>query len=121
MAQVRYIVDDVEQAIEFYRTVLGFQLEQQFGPAMAILQRGDLRLWVAGPLASASKPMPDGVKPAPGGWARIVITVDDLEGLIVRMRGEGVRFRNDILTGPGGKQILCQDPSGNIIELFQPA
>lgn len=121
MAQVRYIVDNVDQAVQFYTTKLGFQLEQQFGPAMAILKRDDLKLWVAGPLASASKPKPDGTKPAPGGWARIVLTVDDLEGLVARLRGEGVRFRNDILAGPGGKQILCQDPSGNLVELFEPA
>lgn len=120
MAQVRYIVDDVDQAVQFYNGKLGFQLERQFGRAMAIMKRDDLALWLAGPLASASKPMPDGAKPAPGGWNRIVITVDDLDGLVARLRNEGIRFRNDILAGPGGKQILCQDPSGNLIELFQP-
>jgi catechol 2,3-dioxygenase-like lactoylglutathione lyase family enzyme len=120
VAQVRYIVDDVDQAVQFYTGKLGFQLEQQFGPAMAILQRDDLKLWLAGPLASASKPMPDGAKPAPGGWNRIVITVDDLDGLVGRLRNEGVRFRNEILTGPGGKQILAEDPAGNVVELFQP-
>lgn len=121
MAQVRYIVDDVEKAIAFYTSKLGFALEQQFGPAMAILKLDDLQLWIAGPPASASKPMPDGSKPVPGGWNRIVVTVDDLEDLVTRLRGEGVGFKNDILEGPGGKQILCLDPSGNIVELFQPA
>ena len=121
MAQARYIVDDVDEAVAFYTSQLGFHLEQQFGPAMTILQRGDLQLWVAGPMASASKPMPDGAKPAPGGWNRIVITVEDLAGLVARLRDSGVEFRNEIVSGPGGNQILCEDPSGNPIELFQPA
>lgn len=120
MAQVRYIVEDVDKAVAFYTSKLDFALEQQFGPAMAIMSLDDLRLWVAGPAASASKPMPDGSKPVPGGWCRIVVTVDDLEALVARLRGEGVAFKNDILDGPGGKQILCVDPSGNIVELFQP-
>lgn len=120
MAQVRYIVDDVDKAIAFYMSKLGFALEQQFGPAMAILKRDDLQLWIAGPSASASKPMPDGSKPVPSGWSRIVVTVDGLEDLVTRLRGEGVGFKNDLLEGPGGKQILCVDPSGNIVELFQP-
>jgi len=99
-----------------------FQLKQQFGPAMAILQRDDLTLWLAGPSASASRPMPDGEKPAPGGgWARFVTTVDDLEKLVAELRNQDVKFRNEIVVGPGGKQILCQDPSGNLVELFQPA
>lgn len=120
MAEVRYIVDDVDRSVAFYTSKLGFELAQQFGPAMAILERGDLRLWVAGPAASASKPMPDGTKPAPGGWARIVITVDDLDDMVARLRDGGVEFRNEIVTGPGGKQILCLDPAGNLVELFQP-
>ena len=121
MAAVRYIVDDVNTAIEFYVSNLGFRLEQQFGPAMAILERGDLTLWVAGPKASASQPMPDGSKPAPGGWSRFVLLVDDLEDFVSRLKLDGVPFKNDILAGPGGKQILCHDPSGNVVELFQPA
>lgn len=121
MAAVRYIVDDVNTAVEFYVSNLGFQLKQQFGPAMAILERGDLTLWVAGPKASASKPMPDGSKPAPGGWSRFVLIVDDLQDLVSRLKQDGVPFKNDILAGPGGKQILCLDPSGNVVELFQPA
>ena len=121
MAEVRYIVDNVNTAVEFYVSKLGFRLEQQFGPAMAILERSDLRLWVAGPKASASKPMPDGSKPVPGGWSRFVLIVDDLEDLVSRLKQDGVRFKNDILEGPGGTQILCLDPSGNVVELFQPA
>ncbi len=121
MVQVRYFVADVDQAIAFYTGCLGFTLEQQFGPAMAILAHGDLKLWLAGPAASASKPMPDGAKPGPGGWNRFVITVPDLASLVAGLRGQGVTFRNDVLAGPGGLQILCEDPSGNVIELFQPA
>ncbi len=121
MATVRYLVKNVSAAVAFYTGNLGFELKQQFGPAMAILQRGDLKFWVAGPVASASKPMPDGRKPEPGGWNRFVIEVDDLATLVASLRGRGAKFRNEILEGPGGKQILCEDPSGNVIELFQPA
>ena len=121
MAQVRYIVDDVDASVAFYTTHLGFELENQFGPAMAILIREDLRLWVAGPKASASRPMPDGTQPQPGGWGRFVLTVDDLESTVATLRDSGVTFKNDVVTGPGGSQILCEDPSGNVIELFQPA
>lgn len=119
MAQVRYIVDDVDAAVAFYTGRLGFALEQQFGPAMAILRRDDLRLWVAGPMASASRPMADGAQPAPGGWGRFVLSVEDLPDLVERLRGEGVRFRNEIVEGPGDRQILCQDPAGNVVELFE--
>jgi catechol 2,3-dioxygenase-like lactoylglutathione lyase family enzyme len=119
MAQVRYIVSDVDEAITFYTANLGFKLEQQYGPAMAILSRDDLRLWLAGPAASASKPMPDGAKPQPGGWNRFVVTVPDLDSLVAALRTRDVKFRNDVVSGPGGKQILCEDPSGNVIELFQ--
>ncbi len=121
MAQVRYIVDDVADAVGFYVSKLGFELEQQYGPAMAILVHGDLRLWLAGPKASASRPMPDGAKPGPGGWSRFVLTVDDLESLVSKLADDGVSFRNEIVEGPGGNQILCKDPSGNVVELFQPA
>ena len=120
MAHVRYIVDDVGDAVTFYVSKLDFELEQQFGPAMAILVHGDLTLWVAGPNASASRPMPDGAKPSPGGWSRFVLTVDDLQSLVSKLTEDGVSFRNEIVVGPGGKQILCKDPSGNLIELFQP-
>ena len=121
MAHFRYIVTDVDQAISFYTSNLGFRIEGNFAPAMAILQREDLQLWVAGPKASASKPMPDGSQPVSGGWNRIVIPVDDLADFVEKLRENCVKFRNEILTGPGGSQIVCEDPSGNPIELFQPA
>ena len=117
---VRYIVHDVNAAVNFYTSQLGFALKQQFGPNMAILSHGDLILWVAGPGASASRPMPDGRKPEPGGWNRFVLEVDDLEATVGAMRAKDASFRNDIVEGPGGKQILVEDPSGNVIELFEP-
>ena len=119
MAEVRYFVDDVDLAVRFYVDHLGFELQQQFGPAMAIVQRGELQLWLAGPAASASRSMPDGRKPGPGGWNRFVLRVDDLESLVERLKARGTRFRNDIVDGPGGRQILCEDPFGNVVELFQ--
>jgi glyoxylase I family protein len=121
MAHVRYIVRNVDHAVAFYTEHLGFTVVQQFGPGMAILQREDLRLWVAGPAASASRPMPDGRQPEPGGWNRFVVQVSDLASTVAQMKAAGVRFRNDIVSGPGGQQILCEDPSGNVVELFQPA
>ncbi len=122
MTSVRYIVHDVKAAVAFYTEKLDFKLEQQFGPAMAIVSRGDLTLWLAGPVSSAAQPMPDGRKPAPGGgWNRFVLSVDDLPALVTKLKGEGAKFRNDIVKGPGGQQILVEDPSGNVIELHQPA
>ncbi len=121
MARVRYIVDDVSDAVAFYVSKLGFELEEQYGPAVAILVRGDLTLWLAGPRASASRPMPDGAQPRPGGWSRFALMVDDLESFVSKLKADGVTFRNEIVEGPGGKQILCCDPSGNVVELFQPA
>jgi catechol 2,3-dioxygenase-like lactoylglutathione lyase family enzyme len=121
MTTVRYIVRDVDEAVAFYTGRLGFELKQQFGPAMAITRRGELTLWLAGPKASASRPMPDGRKPEPGGWSRFVLEVKDLEALVGELRAQGVSFRNEIVTGPGGQQILCEDPSGNVVELFKPA
>ncbi|WP_027057770.1 VOC family protein [Mesorhizobium loti] len=120
MATVRYLVSDVELAIAFYTRHLDFVLQQQFGSAMAILKRDDLTFWLAGPMASAARPMPDGRTPEPGGWNRIVLEVQDLPALAARMREAGVRFRNEIVDGPGGRQILCEDPSGNVVELFEP-
>ena len=120
MATVRYLVADVSAAVSFYTQKLGFTLRQQFGPAMAILERGDLKLWLAGPPASAARPMPDGRKPEPGGWNRFVIEVRDLDALVASLRTGGTVFRNDIIAGPGGRQILCEDPSGNVVELFEP-
>jgi catechol 2,3-dioxygenase-like lactoylglutathione lyase family enzyme len=121
MAQVRYLVRNVDEAVKFYSTAFGFHLEQQFGPAMAIVSRGDLVLWLAGPAASASRPMPDGSKPGPGGWNRFVLEVPDLASLVSSLRRQGVHFRSEVVKGPGGQQILCEDPSGNPIELFQPS
>src|SRR5438034_1151887 len=121
MVHVRYIVKDVDAAVSFYTSQLAFTLERQFRPAMAILSRGDLSLWLAGPQSSAARPMPDGQQPQPGGWNRFVVEVDDLETLTAELRGAHVTFRNEIVSGPGGQQILCEDPSGNIVELFQPA
>jgi catechol 2,3-dioxygenase-like lactoylglutathione lyase family enzyme len=117
---VRYMVDDVEAAVAFYTTHLGFALISKTLPAFADVVRGDLRLLLSGPTSSAGRPMPDGRRPAPGGWNRIHLIVDDLEAEVKRLRGAGLRFRNDIVTGPGGSQILLEDPSGNLIELFRP-
>ncbi len=121
MATVRYIVDDVEAAIGFYTGLLGFELKQDFGPAMAILAKDDLVLWVAGPVASAQRPMPDGSQPAPGGWNRFVVQVEDIAATVAALTEAGVNFRNEIISGPGGQQILVEDPSGNAIEVFQPS
>ena len=119
MATVRYIVGDVDRAVAFYTGQLGFTLDQQMGPAFASVARDDLTVWLSGPASSASRPMPDGRRPEPGGWVRFVIEVDDLEALVPRLRSADVAFRNDIVTGPGGKQILVDDPDGNPIELFE--
>ena len=120
MLSVRYLVNNVDEAIKFYSNTLGFELKQQFGPAMAIMARNELTLWLAGPQSSAAKAMPDGSKPQPGGWNRLVLQVEDLSGLVEKLRTVNVQFRNDIVKGPGGSQILCEDPSGNVIGLFQP-
>ncbi len=119
MARIRYIVKDVDESVAFYTSHLGFDLVQQFGKAIAILRRDDLELLVSGPAASASRPMLDGSVPEPGGWSRFVITVDDLEKFVEELRSKGVTFRNDIEINADRKQILCEDPSGNVIELFQ--
>lgn len=121
MTQVRYIVSDVNEAVAFYTEKLGFTVSQQFGTTIAILSRDDLELWLAGPEASASRPMPDGTVPSPGGWNRFVVSVSDLESTVADLRAKGAPFRNEVVVGPGGKQILCEDPSGNVVELFQPA
>jgi catechol 2,3-dioxygenase-like lactoylglutathione lyase family enzyme len=117
---VRYMVDDVEAAIAWYTNHLGFSLLSNYAPAFADVQRGALRLLLSGPKSSAGRPMPDGEQPQPGGWNRIHLIVDDLPAEVARLRAAGVRFRNDIVTGPGGSQILLLDPSGNLVELFQP-
>ena len=121
MVNVRYMVDDVDAAIAFYRKFFDFEVLTSFPPAFADVKRGNLRLLLSGPTSSAGRPMPDGAKPGPGGWNRIHFLVDDLEAEVTRLRRAGARFRNDVVVGPGGKQILLQDPSGNVVELFQPA
>lgn len=121
MATLRYLVKDVEESIEFYTKLLGFQLVEKMGPAFAIVEKEDLQLWLSGPQTSAARPMPDGRIPQPGGWNRIVIEVKNIEGLVMEMKKEGIIFRNEIISGQGGKQILAEDPSGNPIEIFQPA
>ena len=121
MIAFRYLVNDVDKSIAFYTELLGFQLEQQFGPAMAIVSKGGFKLWLAGPISSAAQPMPDGSQPEPGGWSRFVLQVSELSSLVEQLKAKDVRFRNKIVTGPGGSQVLCEDPSGNPIELFQPA
>jgi catechol 2,3-dioxygenase-like lactoylglutathione lyase family enzyme len=118
---VRYMVDDVEESIAFYTKLLGFELLTSASPAFADVKRGNLRLLLAGPKSSAGRPMPDGAKPGPGGWNRIHFIVDDIDAEVGRLRDSGARFRNDVVEGPGGKQILLEDPSGNVVELFQPA
>lgn len=120
MISVRYMVDDVEEVVLFYTTFLGFEVLTNF-PAFADVARGKLRLLLSGPKSSAGRPMPDGATPGPGGWNRIHLIVDDINAEVARLRAAGARFRNDIVEGPGGKQILLQDPSGNVVELFQPA
>lgn len=121
MASFRYLVNDVEKSISFYTHSLGFKLEQQFGPEMAIVSKDDFSLWLAGPMSSAAQRMPDGKIPQPGGWNRLVLQVEDLGDLVTKLKVQRVCFRNEIIKGPGGQQILCEDPSGNVIELFQPA
>ena len=120
MAAVRYFVSDVERSVKFYTGLLGFTLSENWG-AIAILDRDDLRLWLAGPGTSAARPMPDGAKPGPGGWNRFVLTVEDIEGVVARLKVGGASFRNEIISGPGGRQILVNDPDGNPVELFQPS
>jgi catechol 2,3-dioxygenase-like lactoylglutathione lyase family enzyme len=121
MVNVRYMVDDVDAAVAFYTKFLDFEVLTSFAPAFADVARGNLRLLLSGPTSSAGRPMPDGAKPGPGGWNRIHLIVHDIAAEVARLREAGARFRNDILAGPGGKQILLQDPSGNVVELFQPA
>jgi catechol 2,3-dioxygenase-like lactoylglutathione lyase family enzyme len=118
---VRYMVINVDEAIDFYTTQFGFERGQNASPAFAEVIRGNLRLLLAGPKSSAGRPMPDGRQPEPGGWNRIHFVVDDIAAEVDRLRSAGINFRNEIISGPGGQQILLDDPSGNPIELFQPA
>jgi catechol 2,3-dioxygenase-like lactoylglutathione lyase family enzyme len=121
MTSVRYMVDDVEKSIDFYTRLLGFEVLTSAAPAFADVKRGNLRLLLSGPKSSAGRPMSDGATPGPGGWNRIHLIVDDIDTEVARLRDAGGTFRNDVVEGPGGKQILLQDPSGNFVELFQPA
>lgn len=118
---VRYMVDDVAAAVDFYTTNFGFRELSSALPAFADVSRGNLRLLLSGPNSSAGRAMPDGTRPGPGGWNRIHLVTSDLAGEVARLRAAGVMFRNDVVTGPGGSQILVEDPAGNLVELFQPA
>ncbi|HEX7003792.1 MAG TPA: VOC family protein [Trueperaceae bacterium] len=121
LVNVRYMVDDVDAAVDFYTRHLGFTLRMSAAPAFADVVRGNLRLLLSGPASSGGRPMPDGTVPKPGGWNRINLTVHDIAAEVERLRAAGVTFRNEIVVGPGGQQILVEDPAGNVVELFQPA
>jgi catechol 2,3-dioxygenase-like lactoylglutathione lyase family enzyme len=121
LVSVRYMVDDVDAAVDFYTSHFGFTVLSSAAPAFADVVRGRLRLLLSGPASSAGRPMPDGRTPEPGGWNRIHLIVEDITTEVQRLRALGLAFRNDIVSGPGGQQILLEDPSGNPIELFQPA
>jgi catechol 2,3-dioxygenase-like lactoylglutathione lyase family enzyme len=121
LVNVRYLVDDVEASIAFYTTHFGFTVLSNPAPAFADVVRGNLRLLLSGPASSAARPMPDGRQPEPGGWNRIHLIVDDIDAEVERLRAADVSFRNEVVKGPGGQQVVVDDPSGNPIELFQPA
>jgi len=119
MAVIRYLVSDVDAAVKFYIDIIGFELVETWGPPFAMVKRGDLTLWLSGPGSSAARPLSDGSKPSPGGWNRLVLETDDLAALMARLTKSGAHFRSEIVSGPGGKQVLVDDPSGNPIELFE--
>jgi catechol 2,3-dioxygenase-like lactoylglutathione lyase family enzyme len=119
VAVIRYLVNDVDVALEFYINILGFELVEKWGPPFAMVKRGDLALWLSGPGSSASRPLADGSKPVPGGWNRLVLETDDLASLVEKLKRSGAELRSDIVSGPGGKQVLVNDPSGNPVELFE--
>ena len=118
---VRYMVSDVQESVDWYLGNFGFSVQLNAAPAFASVERGPLRLLLSGRMSSAGRPMPDGRQPEPGGWTRFQVIVEDIAAEVERLRARGVKFRNDILTGPGGSQILAEDPSGNVVEVFQPA
>jgi catechol 2,3-dioxygenase-like lactoylglutathione lyase family enzyme len=118
---VRYLVDDVQAAVDFYTKHLDFTVLNAFPPAFADVQRGNLRLLLSGPQSSAARPMSDGAQPEPGGWNRIHFIVEDIEAEVARLEAAGVPFRNEVVNGPGGAQVMVVDPAGNLVELFQPA
>lgn len=120
MANVRYLVHDVDAALAFYTGPLGFELAERWGPPFAMVRRGDLTLWLSGPGTSAQRPMRDGAQPVPGGWNRFVLEVDDLDATLAALRAAGAHLRSDIVSGPGGRQLVVDDPSGNPVELFEP-
>ena len=119
MAVIRYLVSDVDVAVAFYIGLLGFELVEKWGPPFAMVTRGDLTLWLSAPGSSAARPLSDGSRPEPGGWNRLVLETGDLASLVDKLKRSGARFRSEIVSGPGGKQILIDDPSGNPIELFE--
>jgi catechol 2,3-dioxygenase-like lactoylglutathione lyase family enzyme len=119
MAIVRYLVADVDAAVAFYTSALGFELLERWGPPFAMVKRGDLTLWLSGPGSSASRPLADGSKPLSGGWNRLVLETDDLGSLVEKLGRSDAHFRSEIVSGPGGRQALVNDPSGNPIELFE--
>lgn len=121
MVNVRYLVEDVEASVRWYTEHLGFTLISYHAPAFADVKLGSLRLLLSGPMSSAGRPMADGEVPRPGGWNRIHLIVSDLAAEVARLQAAGVELRNDIVTGPGGSQVLLIDPSGNLVELFEPA
>jgi catechol 2,3-dioxygenase-like lactoylglutathione lyase family enzyme len=121
VAIIRYLVDDADSSAAINVDVLGFTLHQRMGTAFTMVKRDDLVLWLAGPETSAARPMPNGDQPVPGGWNRLVLEVDDIDAAVERLRAANARFRNEPITGPGGRQVLVEDPSGNPIEIFQPA
>ena len=121
MAVIRYLVDDVDVAIEFYIDILGFELVDKWGPPFAMVRRGGLTLWLSGPGSSAARPVSDGSRPSSGGWNRLVLETDDLASLMEKLTRSGAHFRSEIVSGPGGRQVLIDDPAGNPIELFEPS
>lgn len=119
MAVIRYLVSDVDASVDFYIGILGFDLVERWGPPFAMVKRGDLTLWLSGPGSSASRALADGSTPLPGGWNRLVLETDDLAALVEKLTHSGAQFRSGVVSGPGGKQVLINDPSGNPIELFE--